>query len=61
MQAAAAPALPVDAATIISWLIIFMRAVTTALARSLNDALGLRLSSLNHNLRKSNSWRRAAG
>jgi hypothetical protein len=42
----AAPAFPVDAAIIVSMLASIARLMTMALARSLNEALGLLLSSL---------------
>jgi len=49
MPAKAAPAFPVEAVTTISALISRARVTTTALALSLNEAVGLWLSSLIHN------------
>ena len=50
MPARAAPAFPVEAVTTTSAPISLVRATTTELARSLNEAVGLRLSSLIHRL-----------
>ncbi len=55
MPAMAAPALPVEAAATVVTPISNARATTTAEARSLNDAVGLRPSSLTKTLRRPSS------
>src|SRR5512140_1466291 len=56
IPAKAAPAFPVEAVTMISALISLARATTMALARSLNEAVGFRPSSLTHKWSRPSSW-----
>ena len=61
IPASAAPALPVEAVTTTSAPIWRARATSTALARSLNEAVGLRPSSFTHRWRRSSFSANCAG